>query len=238
MKILIIVLSEKREGYYVKMEQSIRQTWGAKALEHESIVDVLYTYGQWDRDLKGEVERHGDKLDINHREDYFKTSGKSVKTLKYVHENFEFDYVFRTNLSSYIHVDKLVEYVQDKPRENFYHGILAGHPHKKDVTFVSGAGFFLSKDVVQLVAENIGQIELNTIDDIGLAAFLHNKVEPTKGRRLDLLGQFKNWQGVKDDTHYHYRVHTTEGTRPVHERRLDDCQKIEAIHKHFYPNEK
>lgn len=236
MKILIVVLSEKREGYYVKMEQAIRQTWAAKALEHDSIVDVLYTYGQWDRDIKGEVERHGDKLDINYREDYFKTSGKNIKTLKYVYEKFEFDYVFRTNLSAYIHVDKLVEYAQDKPRENFYHGIHGKHPDNKEITFVSGAGFFLSRDVVKLVAENVDQIKLNTIDDIGLASFLHNKVQPTTGKRIDLLEEFKNWQGVPDDSHYHYRVHTAKGKRPVHERRLDDPLKIKAIHKHFYPD--
>ena len=236
MKILIIVLSEKREGYYVKMEQAIRRTWGAKASEHDSIVDVLYTYGQWDRNIKGEVEKHGDKLDINHREDYFKTSGKSVKTLKYVHEKFDYDYVFRTNLSAYIHIDKLVEHVKDAPRENFYHGITAQHPDNKDITFVSGSGFFLSKDVVRLVAENVDQINLNTIDDIGLAAFLHNKVKPTRGKRIDLLGEFKNWKGLTDDSHYHYRVHTAEGKRPVHERRLDDPLKIQAIHEHFYPD--
>ena len=235
MKILVVILSEKREGYYIKMEQAIRQTWAPKLLEKEEIVDVLYTYGQWDRALKGEVEKNGDKLDINHPEDYFKTSGKSAKTLKYVYEKYDFDYVFRTNLSAYIHADNLINYIKDKPKENFYHGITARHPDNKEVTYVSGAGFFLSRDLVKLVAENLDQINLNTIDDTALGSFLHGKTEPTRGLRLDLLGRFKNWQEIEDNSHYHYRVHTTEG-QPVHERRLDDVLKIKAIHKHFYPD--
>ncbi len=215
MKILVIILSEKREGYYIKMEEAIRQTWAPKLLEKEEIVDVLYTYGRWDRDLKGDVEKHG--------------------ALKYVYENYDFDYVFRTNLSAYIHADNLINYIKDKPRENFYNGRQAKHPDKPHITYISGAAFFLSRDLVKLVAENMDKIKFNTIDDIALGEFLHNnEIESTSGPRDSLLTRFKNWPGIKDNSHYHYRVHTIEG-QPVHERRLDDALKIKAIHKHFYP---
>ena len=80
------------------------------------------------------------------------------------------------------------------------------------------------------------KIKFNTIDDIALGEFLHNnEIESTSGPRDSLLTRFKNWPGIKDNSHYHYRVHTIEG-QPVHERRLDDALKIKAIHKHFYPD--
>jgi hypothetical protein len=236
MKILILVLSEKREGYYVAMERAIRKTWGPKCLENDSIVDVLYTYGQWDREIKGDVMHNEDQLHINYPEGYFTTSGKHIKTLEYVYNNYEFDYVFRTNLSAYIHPENLVKHAETLPNENVYHGlILDHHPDKKEAKIISGAGFFLSRDVVKLMIDNKDQIVFKKTDDVAQADFLHGKVEPSVGRRRDYLMRWKNWKGVDDDTHYHYRVHTTIG-EPVHERRKDDVLKINAIHEHFFPN--
>ena len=57
MKILVIILSERRDHRYIKMEKAIRETWAPKLLQNDSIVDVLYTYGREHRGIRGEVEK-------------------------------------------------------------------------------------------------------------------------------------------------------------------------------------
>ena len=137
--------------------------------------------------------------------------------------------------------------MQDKPREKFYHGITGQHPDNKKITFVSGSGCFLSRDIVKLIAAHPDQIKADEVDDIALAVFLHGKVKPSTGPRVDLLQRFRSWSGIQDSANYHYRVHTTEGNKgwspvaggvePAPERRLDDVLKIKAIHNHFYPTD-
>jgi hypothetical protein len=236
MKILIMVLCEcKGEGYYAKMEDAIRETWAKDALSSDNVVDLLYLYGQWDRDIIGDYQRMGDKLHLNHPESYFGTSGKNVLSLCHASEEYEFDYLLRVNLSSYIHLNNLISFLSDQPKSNFYCGATGKHPDNPDIEFVSGSAFILSKDLVDLVAQHRGEINFNTIDDIALGKFLHDhKISITKGKRYWIHSAHSDGPiGIDDDSHYHYRVHTTEGSPEPHIRRMDDANKIQSIHNYF-----
>ena len=57
--------------------------------------------------------------------------------------NEEWDYIFRTNTSSYVSKNRLIEFSKNLPKEKCYCGIDGGG-------FASGAGFFLSKDCARL----------------------------------------------------------------------------------------
>ena len=136
MKILISILSEEREHWYKELEAGIRETWGSKKNKFNEIIDIVYFYAR--PDLPENFITENDKLWVKHEENYFSTSGKNVMMLEHVLQNYDFDYLFRTNLSSYINLEKLIEYAKDKPKDNFYCGITGqptGCPHK----FVSGS---------------------------------------------------------------------------------------------------
>ena len=121
-KILIVVLSFDKEPY-VTLENTIRNTW---AFEKPKGVEVIYYYGNSKED-----KLIGDKLFLNAPEGLRNVGYKTLKMYQYVYENFNFDYVYRTNSSSYIDINKLQSFVRDKPMEKFYCGVI-GKRGKRD----------------------------------------------------------------------------------------------------------
>ena len=55
-------------------------------------------------------------------------------------QKFEFDYIFRTNVSSYLNLGGLQRFVDDKPRNGFYAGVVGNH---QGINFASGCGYFI-----------------------------------------------------------------------------------------------
>lgn len=101
---------------------------------------------------------------------------KTLQALKFVAYNLNFDYIFRTNLGSYVNFKKIIAFLEDKPMQNFYSGIIGRHksPLGKETMFASGSGYFLSQDLVKLIAENSSKVSSNYIDDVAIGEFLAN----------------------------------------------------------------
>jgi len=78
---------------------------------------------------------------------------KDLLAYRWALDNLEWDYMARVNSSCYVCQKKLVEYVQDLPREGLFRGVLA---HKPDQTpyLWGGTQFLMSRDVVGAFVEN------------------------------------------------------------------------------------
>ncbi|WP_432560111.1 hypothetical protein [Granulicoccus sp. GXG6511] len=74
------------------------------------------------------------------------TSAKMHSGLRFVAKHLKFDYLVRTNSSTYLHVPRLVEFLHAAPRENFYSGADQGEPHAQ------GTCIILSRDAVEKLA--------------------------------------------------------------------------------------
>jgi len=110
---------------------------------------------------------------------------KTIEAFDASIKNFDFDYVYRTNVSSYIDLVKLNEFVKNKPREGYYGGAVGIH---QGISFASGCGYFLSRDVVKKVLENRKLWDHNLIDDVSLGKLLTKKlnVDVQEIGRMDL----------------------------------------------------
>ena len=206
-KILIVVLSFDKEPY-VTLENTIRNTW---AFEKPKGVEVIYYYGNSKED-----KLIGDKLFLNAPEGLRNVGYKTLKMYQYVYENFNFDYVYRTNSSSYIDINKLQSFVRDKPMEKFYCGVIGRGV--KGINFASGSGYFISKDLIEVVLKNKSKWQHGYIDDVALGLLLNNyKIYP--GSRFDV----NNIENI-DINHYHYRV-KTPGNRQI------DVKKMKMIYE-------
>ena len=95
MKILISVLSLNKEPY-VGLEKTIRETWGA---EQHKDVEVIYYYGDYN-----ETNMEGDRLFLDSPEGLMNVGHNTLKMYEYVLGNYDFDYIYRTNSSSYINI--------------------------------------------------------------------------------------------------------------------------------------
>jgi hypothetical protein len=246
-KILISILSHEGNGHYLALENAIRETWGAGKSEHDNIVDIIYYYGN--PSLESDHKLDGDKLWVKSQEGYFKTWNKTLMMFDFISKNYEFDCLFRTNLSSYIDLKLLQEFAKKNYNEDFYCGCFGNLGQGK---FCSGAGYFLSKKLVDLAASQRETLTYDSVDDLALGEFMQKKnIPPHLGERYGAEGSFTNvrekltttssrgWDGgeegdgsnhgrgiiFNDIDHYHYRLHTVNGDR------REDVKKMHFIHE-------
>jgi hypothetical protein len=205
MKILIIVLSYKDNDIYSKFYKAQKDTWDSLIVDG---VETYYLFGNHHCD-----EIIDNELLVNVPEpDY----GRKTINSFILTQHMNYDYIFRTNSSSYIDKSLLLEYVKDKPKEKYYSGVIGD---AYDVYFAAGAGFFLSKDLVNLVIDNKDDWVHNYIDDVALAKFLFKfGYKPTDHPRFDVL----SLDSLPKDF-FHYRLKT--------DNRLNDINNLYEIFK-------
>jgi len=152
------------------------------------------------------------KLVTESPEDWSLIGLKTILAFKHLLENFEFDYLFRTNTSSYLDVPTLLDYISTKPRENVYAGVI-GTVFQIN-RFASGAGILLSRDLVQRICDNSEHWKHGLVDDVAIAELIGNledpKVELTELPRLDFtcLGDAKSTDPELIKSHFHFRCKT------------------------------
>lgn len=113
----------------------------------------------------------------------------------------KWDYIFRTNASSYVCKRRLIEFAQQLPNSKCYCGPSA----KFDLpfSFVGGAGMFLSRDVVNLLRSKIEcRTNSKVAEDVEIGEICHNhNIQITPGsRRIDFY-----FGADRNADEYHYR---------------------------------
>jgi hypothetical protein len=81
----------------------------------------------------------------------------------------QFDYVIRTNVSSYWDLENTQLLLESLPVRNLYAGHALNH---LGTNFIAGDGIILSKDLVELISDKIPEINANVIDDVAIGRFL------------------------------------------------------------------
>ena len=212
MKLIILILSSEQYPYN-ELEQGIRDTWLKYA--HPN-VSVFFYYGG------DEFKVEGDKIYCPYEEKMENLGYKTIHTLDYIHKKHDYDFIFRTNLSSYVFIEKLYNYLCSLEQRKIYHGILAEY---EDITFVSGSGIILSKDVVSSILENSEKWDHEFIDDVSFGKILNLLgVEPTKGKRNNVTESREIF--TLEENVYHVRCKSFDG-----EKRKDTVlfKQIETI---------
>ncbi len=145
----------------------------------------------------------------------------------------EFDFVVRTNLSSFYHFPRLLTFLDSLPKLKCYSGFTA---YAKGTTFCSGAGFILSCDLVRaIVAQKHLLMDHKTIeDDIIFGTFITKglQVAPIHHERFGIqsLGR---WFKVKDaipEKVFHFRLKNDDDSR----RMSDELYIYDQLIATFY----
>ena len=77
---------------------------------------------------------------------------KTLEAFAWAVANRDFDYVFRTNTSSYVDAQLLQEFMAAKPRERYY----GGHVDERYGAFASGCGYAISRWMPSLTTSRYG----------------------------------------------------------------------------------
>ncbi len=202
MKIIILILSSntypsKRNG------DIIRTTWG----KGDTNLSQIYFYRS---DVKTELNQNilsirdsGTAQDIGY---------KTLKAFEWVSDNVEFDYIFRTNTSSYVNVGNLEKYIQEEASEEslLYRGILHERKYKgkkSNFVYVNGAGVLMNKKVIDLVLSQKEQWDHSEWDDVALGKLMfENGVIPSVGKRYTVVNNFYNNNIPHENYHVRCRL--------------------------------
>lgn len=210
-RVLVLVLAMDAEPWRMIEDEGQRKTWAAepsvpvfylygkagkatrtlakyvqKGVQKVGGEKVFRTFsrvaGRWMASRP--VRTEGDRLMTGVPETYLNTNPKNIAGLRHLLATQDFDYIFRTNTSSYVNLAALDEYVQGLPATGYYAGFIG---ESGGTRFASGTCTLMSHDVVEMAVNDAGW-EFGLIDDVAMGRSMARagvSVQPLK--RVDVL---------------------------------------------------
>ena len=136
----------------------------------------------------------------------------TIEAFSYVLENYDFQFIFRTNSSSYVNLQKLLKLTESLPKT----GVYAGFEGRilRQIAFASGAGYLLSRDIVEEICLSPRLWRHGLVDDVALADFVSTSLKTKIGQiplprcTVAKLDDAKNLSRSEIQDHFHYRCKT------------------------------
>ena len=192
--------------------RTIKETWASVPV---SDVETLFYYGGAD------FAREGADLVVPVADDLLHVGRKTIACFEYVLEHCTFDVIFRTNTSTYIDLPELSDFVAGRAHSSrFYAGVLGTRP----LPFASGSGYFLSRDLVELLVREQARLSPDLVDDVAVAAVLAEfDVTPEPAPRQD-FDRVRDLRDL-DRSQFQFRCRTQSW------HRLEDARIMRGIHR-------
>jgi len=156
LKLIILIISSDNETVYAKMKEMSQKYLDLfKTKNSNDVVVPWYEYFYVEFNPNIEDDFFVEKNIIFVKGDETLIPGlfeKTMKSMKYIVDNFEFSYLMRTNLSTFLNLENIHSFLISLEHQNsqkYFGGFTI-----KDVVFtgknvVSGTGIFASNDVVK-----------------------------------------------------------------------------------------
>lgn len=206
MRILVLILASDSSHEYVEFQAIWRMY-----MNHHPGIDCYFYKG--DPTLQTEAILHGDTLTLRIEESLDTVYEKTMQAFRYFEPRLgKYDFVYRTNLSSFVDFEKYLEVCAGLPKTRCCAAFIG---YDGDTQFPSGSGFTLSPDLVRrLVLENPPKV---VQDDVTLGHVLHRWGIPIHGvNRVDYLDDqtgFLYW--FPEMPAFHYRVKSDDRKHDV-----------------------
>lgn len=128
----------------------------------------------------------GDRLEVDIPGIQGNIGAKTIGAFRHVLRDRAFDYIFRTNTSSYVCLPQLRNFVQTIPAMKYYGGVVG---QTLGLPFVSGAGILLSRDLVETATRD-SDWDWDLMDDQALASCMARAgVSPQNVERIEVSTQ-------------------------------------------------
>ena len=210
MKICILIIYSENENY-IKMKEILTNYYN-------NFKNIKFYFTQF-RDQENDVELENNILFVKGEELYLNILHKTIVSMKYILENNEdLDFLIRTNVSTVINIENLINFCNSIDKTNIYCGGRAltlswcdskGGIPMHDYTyfglqFIGGDSIIFSKDIVEDIIKHRDKLNYKLIDDVSFGSYMktyHNInyetnnamcVEITESNLLDSLVNCKN----------------------------------------------
>ncbi len=199
LKILILVLSSNTYPSS-RNKKAIKKTWGSNLSDNFRI--IFYESGEDEKIVEDTLFVETDTSTKN-------LGVKLLLALDWCNKNIDYDFIFRTNTSSFVNKVELENFIFNNltNKEYVYCGIPLIRDYKESdmkINFLSGAGIILNKKTIQLILKNKEYWDHTEWEDVALGKLLEeNNIKSITGKRQDIKNNFYN--NVIDNTNYHFR---------------------------------
>ena len=200
-KVLTLVLCSRNYLSFIssKAQQKI---WGKYLNDFNILHFIGHPYSS-EREVDYVSEQKNNYLVLNTDDGYPNLAKKTLLAFDWAISNLEFDYLFRTNTSSFVDFKKLHKFSKSNRNNLDYSGVILDVVEGD--TIASGAGFFLSKKNVELILNNKEKFDVTLPDDVAIARLLKKfEILPSSLIRKDLKKVPKP-NSVYQSDHFHYR---------------------------------
>jgi hypothetical protein len=217
-KIIFIVIASPSD-YYNKNKIIMNQF-----MNKNKNIKTFYIYGNVD---KSKVFKTEHDLYFDFSENLVPgILKKSIKSFEYINKNYTYDYLIRTNLSTFWNFKRILQKIKKFPNRR----CLAGDIRRRyPINYLFGTGIIYSRDMVNLLVKDKNKLNYDKADDIVLSYYLHKKYgikyinEPRCKKFMKRLPKNKGDIPKKKS---HFRLKTPK------ERELDHI-KMFILHKVF-----
>ena len=192
--------------------------------------NVLAYFIRFNEELTTEYAVDGDTLLMRGKETFIPgILEKTIKAVEFCRANYSFDYIVRTNLSSFWNIPKLQEKIRNTRIDNVlaYIGL-----YNKGIQFPAGAGFIMTQNMCNILVQykDVLLLKIPYIDDVAIGILLQSiKIPITPGSRCDIINEhetitMEQVRAAVNSDNYHYRIkglHTRNFESRVHQMLCD-----------------
>jgi hypothetical protein len=162
--------------------------------------DIKFFYLEMCENLEEDVKEVGDHLYVKGIENHIPgVYLKTVKAIEYVNKYYEYDFIFRQNLSSFYNVPNIIKFIETLPKSNFLGGHYLGH----DGGFITGTGILMSRDIANILTRNV--YDSNIPDDVLISQIFKKENVP-----FVCTNNYYHWPCVEIDHYDKERVEVSD----------------------------
>lgn len=141
-KAIILVLASDQ----TELLKEFKKVYEAYMNENEHIT-VFFTYGDGTSFIRQSYDLVYDDLKETVMTPWMTT--KVIRAMEYIDKNYDYDFLIRSNLSTFWDLDALIKRLETYPKEKFFTGRVGG---SKD--FITGTSMVMTRDIVKNIIEN------------------------------------------------------------------------------------
>lgn len=140
--IMLILASDNAPVY-----RELRKIYRAYMHENSNI-KVFFVYGSGTEFERTSTDLVFDDVEENY---YPGMLTKTIRALKQIDQNYNYDFMIRTNMSTFWDFDRLLKRLDRQPLENCFTGTIRNCKHKGQASpqYISGTNLVLSRDLVK-----------------------------------------------------------------------------------------
>ena len=166
--IIFLIISSKNKSCYQEMKRLTSMYMSKYSY------NINFFFVESEPNIKPQMEIIGNNIFIKDKETY--SPGifiKTIKALKYINDNYNYDYLIRTNASSFFNIENMLNYLSSLPKENYAIGFTLNIP--KYGNFLHGTSTIITKDISHYLNQYYNNFDLKIADDVLISLILKSQ---------------------------------------------------------------